>query len=327
MADAVRLYDNALNLITDGTPYLHAREFSDVRCSPEPLNTLLRWRKPRRVMVPSMGDLFHPSVPNEFVAAAFGTFAAVPQHAIMILTKRPERALDWFQWVRDREVKGRSMFPDDTPEWRIWHMIHVEARRHGINVPNHHGGQWPLPNVWFGFSAENQEAFDKRAPIGLQVPAALHFVSVEPMLGPVNIPDKYLLSCRGCGNQGSTAYVTKHDLSLCCACEKNGEKPALDWVICGGETGPGARPLHPDWVRGLRDQCEASGVPFFFKSWGDWGYGGAESTHAFSSNGKLYKIKPYEDAYGDWPCSKVGKRKSGRELDWKIWDQIPEVKS
>lgn len=165
------------------------------------LDKPLRWRKPRRIFVCSMSDLFHKTVPSNRVYSILEVTQKTQQHQYQILTKRP------------RKMRGC------------------------INgFKNRHGGL-PLKNVWLGVTAESQTEADKRIPYLLDTPAALRFISVEPMLGPINLSE----------------YIG-----------------ALDWVICGGESGPEARPMHPDWARDLRDQCAAAGVPFFFKQWGKW---------------------------------------------------------
>jgi len=174
------------------------------------------WRKP---FVISMSDLFHPEVPDRFIAAVFGVMAQCPQHRFMVLTKRPERMLEWFEWVEPR---------------RAW--------------------PWPMSHVWLGVSAENQEYADRRIPLLLQVPAAVRFVSVEPILGPVNL-GRLVWFKEGFSDPDFQDRVLG--------------RRRLDWVICGSETGPGARPANPDWVRSLRDQCVAANVPFFFKRWFD----------------------------------------------------------
>ena len=132
-------------------------------------------------------------------------------------------------------------------------------------------------HVWLGVSVENQEQADKRIPELLKVPARVCFLSCEPLLGPVNL-----------------------GFSLA----------RIDWVIAGGESGPGARPMHPDWARGLRDQCQAAGVPFFFKQWGDVVY--QTSTNG---NGSLTWTQPY----------RIGKKAAGRLLDGREWNEMPEV--
>ncbi|NLL18809.1 MAG: DUF5131 family protein, partial [Clostridia bacterium] len=158
-------------------------------------------------------------------------------------------------------------------------------------------------HIWFGVTAENQARADERIPILMQIPAAVRFVSVEPMLGPVDLlSNDYLggcINCEVCLDNPKT-------------CINRAQDRKIDWVICGGETGPGARPMHPDWVRSLRDQCKEAGVPFFFKSWGDWYPDGKGLYHAPSA------------IFGDTVVHKLGKKAAGRLLDGQEWNQYPE---
>jgi protein gp37 len=193
-----------------------------VRVNEELLNLPLTVRKATRWAI--WTDLFHPKVPPEFIDRAFAVMAASPQHIFLVLTKRPGRMLAYLgedgysSAGRQGAVLGTLQFqilPEDTEKNRAKDLF-----------------IWPLPNVWLGVSAENLRAADERIPLLLRAPAAVRFVSIEPMLGPVDL----------------TRWFSR-----------------LDWVICGGKTGRGARPMHPDWARSLRDECAAAGVPFFFK--------------------------------------------------------------
>lgn len=172
---------------------------------------------------------------------------------------------------------------------------------------------WPLPNVWLGVTAENQKAWDERVPLLCQTPAEKRFVSYEPALGPIDIDPKRWAKPSECFQA----------------------PPKLDWLICGGESGPHARPMHPDWARSVRDQCQAAGVPFFFKKWGQWQIASHENGHRGSmmpdsgerytwvgSNGKTYN--PSAPAGLDcWAMAKVGKKAAGRELDGRTWEEMP----
>jgi protein gp37 len=175
-----------------------------------------------------------------------------------------------------------------------------------------------FPNWWLGVTAENQRTADERIPILLRIPAKVRFVSIEPMLGPVDLTKMN----NGCGElyNALTAEVTlRSDKSYKF---KTSDTDPLDWVICGGETGPGARPMHPDWVRSLRDQCIAADVPFFFKSWGEW----------LPQNQNLYELENLRCKDGshikvvnDEIVYKVGKKHSGRLLDGIEWNQFPKL--
>jgi len=257
--------------------YPHRPQHFDVTLHPQRLERPLRWRKPRRVFVCSMSDLFHEDVPDSYIDRVFEImiYSAARQlgHTFQVLTKRPERMLAWFNAGRNRG-----------------------------------GDHVPLHNLWLGVTCENQEQSDKRIPYLLQTPAAVRFVSVEPMLGPVDI-EHFL------GDTFSSLY--------------GGFSLGLDWVICGGESGPGAQPMHPDWARALRDQCASAGVPFFFKQWGAWHYDPQFSQHN--------PVKMYMDRHGNFYSGttderyrdgllcfdRVGKHSAGRLLDGREWNEFP----
>jgi protein gp37 len=217
----------------------------DLRLVPSALELPLRWRKPRRVFVNSMSDLFHESIPNEYIAAVFGVMAAAPQHTFQILTKRAERMRAWFEWVDKRERDGRALFPYDDSLWRIRQMLAVEAMRRGADVPPHHGGAWPLDNVWLGVSVEDQQRADERIPLLLETPAAVRFVSAEPLLERVDIGAWLQPPCDCCD-----------------------DTPGIHWVIVGGESGPCARPFDLAWARHIVEQCRNAGVACFVKQLG-----------------------------------------------------------
>ena len=193
----------------------------------------LRWRKPRTVFVCSMTDLFHESVSEERILRVFDTIAKTPQHIYQILTKRPNR-MKWI--VKQIEDYQYNRFDN------------------------------LLPNVWLGTSIENQAAADERIPLLLQTPAAVRFVSCEPLLGAVELSQSYVDYLEGWDVEA--AHVCGGDERVCyrrCPEAQQYQTERLDWVICGGESGPGARPWDWDWIRSLRDQCQAVQVPFFLK--------------------------------------------------------------
>lgn len=226
-----------------------------VTLHPDRLGEPLRWRKPRRCFVVSMGDLFHEDVPFEFVAAVFGVMAACPDSTFQVLTKRPGRALEWYGWAAYRHPNRESAHK------RCMRAAGL-AGVCGTICPD---GPWPLPNVWLGVTAEDQARADDRIPLLLQIPAAVRFVSVEPMLGPV---DLWAISDGSWyDGEGATRYNALTGTAWWGGTGDHGlgGGPRLDWVICGAETGPMARPMNLDWARSLRDQCVAAPVPFFFK--------------------------------------------------------------
>lgn len=233
-----------------------ARWTGAVRMAPEHLADPLRWRKPRRIFVNSMSDLFHEALTNEQIAAVFGVMAAAPQHTFQVLTKRAKRMREWFAWVEKRAEDGKRMFPDDDREWRIRQMLTVELGATGNRVV-HHGGPWPLPNVWIGVSVENQAAADERIPELLATPAAVRFLSCEPLLERVDLDAVQIPGER----EGLRFSALRHQHD-----DRFGSSDVLiDWVIAGCESGRGARPCDVAWLRSLRDQCSAAAVPFFLK--------------------------------------------------------------
>ncbi len=219
-------------------PAYEGRAFTDVTCHPERLDQPLRWSKPRMIFVNSMSDLFHEDVPDEFIDQVFAVMALAQDHTFQVLTKRPERML---AYLTERAAGGRHV-------WRAGQQIKMPGGREKP-APG-----WPLPNVWLGVSVENQAAADERIPLLLQTPAAVRWVSCEPLLGSVDLREVVM-------PDGDTLGTYLHN---------DGEQAGLDWVVVGGESGPKARPMHPDWARRLRDQCEDARVPFFFKQTGLW---------------------------------------------------------
>lgn len=195
-----------------GHPY---EQGFDLRLWPNRLSVPASWKKPRRVFVNSMSDLFHEDVPDRLLAQVFQTMLDVPRHSFQLLTKRAERLADWHR---------------DHPEF------------------------WYASNIWIGVSVEDRKFGVPRVDHLRKVAAAVRFLSIEPLLEDVGS-----LDLRG-----------------------------MDWVIVGGESGPGARPMREEWVRGVQAQCQAAGVAFFFKQWGG-----------------------------------VRKKKAGRELGGRTWDEMP----
>lgn len=270
-----------------------------VTLHPDKLNQPLQWKKPRRVFVCSMGDLFHEDVPFDYITKVFDVMCSGrwpnkeaersgdaslledPGHTFIVLTKRPERVNEWLGWVG-------SYWPGDSP-------VNTYLDAYG------HFGE----HIWFGVTAENQARADERIPTLLQIPAAVRFVSVEPLLGPVDLNHLQLNREVEIDCLSGTHGVIRHHVGI-------NEK--LNWVICGGETGPGARPMSSDWVRSLRDQCQTAGVPFFFKSWGDWAPAHVLEPHTAVDFGDGARVA----------MKRVGKKHSGCLLDGREWNQEPK---
>lgn len=217
----------------------------EVRAAPDKLDQPIRWKRPRRIFVNSMSDLFHESVSNQDIAAIFGVMAAAPQHTFLTLTKRAKRMREWFEWY-DAEVVRLNAESDP-----MWPAEHYAIERLGEeNVPERFWGdysEWPLPNVHVGVSVEDQDAADERIPHLIETPAAVRWLSVEPMLGPIRFGD---VPGFNRGGSAGTDILRRF------------------WVVVGGESGPGARECHIEWIRAVIDQCRVPGVPVWIKQLG-----------------------------------------------------------
>lgn len=292
-----------------------------VTLHPGRLEEPLHWRKPRRVFVNSMSDLFHPDVPFDFIDRTFVVMALAKRHTFQVLTKRPERMAEYI--LSRAELDGHNRLC--AAKWCF----------ESTHYPKPH--TWPLPNVWLGVSVEDQAAADERIPLLLQTSAAVHFVSGEPLLAGVDLTGylpQALCVCQRCGDELGAGELDRNGCHPYCGGEAdpNGQTEGLDWVIVGGESGPGARPMHPDWARSLRDQCQAAGVPFFFKQWGEW-----FPRDQWEYNPEL--VLPDDcDAYtdgratrvldgidGPCPMHRVGKKAAGATLDGREWRGFPRV--
>lgn len=305
-----------------------------VRVHLDRLDKPLRWRKPRRVFVNSLSDLFHPDLTDEFIARVFAAMAFGKQHTFQILTKRPQRMAKLLNNDAFKELVWSAMeaVVEDTDS--------ALTRQERWNFHKRVGAwlaptEWPLSNVWLGTSVESQQYADMRIKHLLATPAAKRFLSMEPLLGPVSL----------------TRWTPPRDPLLDLLDSEAAMSPSLpspppliDWVIVGGESGPGARPMHVNWARSVRDQCVEAKVPFFFKQWGEWThwpyrdsegqwrgeYSTEEPWHLISKEGEVGPIP-----FGGWgretyasmgwePMGMVGKKKAGRELDEVLWDEFPD---
>ncbi len=264
------------------------RKFTDVQCHPDRLDQPLHWRKPSRIFVNSMSDLFHKDVPDEFISKVIWTIKRCPQHTFQILTKRPERMRIYMNILNDQNKNRGDKY-------------------------------WPINNLWLGVSAEDQKTADERIPLLLQTPAAVRFVSYEPALGPIDLekvplPDAYLTmnGITGCLQPLSEKDTEPDDYRYWTR-----KSMKLDWVICGGESGAKARPMHPNWARSIRDQCVDAGVPYFFKQHGEWA---TEFPQGIS-------LKNVEQRFIDGTSYyRIGKKAAGRLLDGREWNEYPEVR-
>jgi protein gp37 len=315
-----------------GTPGHHFENGFDLTLRPNALTMPLRWRKPRKVFVNSMSDLFHKDVPDAYIARVFAVMALTPQHTYQVLTKRHGRMRSLLNSSDFRiacETAQAVLVNDDaTP------MPRYEREQKT--------SQWwsdfakPLRNVWLGVSVEDQKRADLRIPALVETPAAVRFLSCEPLLGPVDLtawmpdgPANWRCQEPSC-RRFFTGPLQKH----CPNCSAEGmwtgshtgnDRPngqPIGWVIAGGESGPGARPMSPDWARSLRDQCTAANVPYLFKQWGAYQPTGYMAIGA-RSTGCVFVGDPIDDLGHRWEMRRVGKKVAGRELDGRTWDQYP----
>ncbi|MFI2632591.1 DUF5131 family protein [Streptomyces collinus] len=310
----------------------------------------LRWKKPRKVFVNSLSDLFHAEVPDKFIAHVFAVMALTPRHTYQVLTKRHARM---------RSLLSSREF-----------VALVDDHREQLQ-PGCGDFAWPLPNVWLGVSVENQKWADIRIPALLETPAAVRFLSCEPLLGPIDLCGP-IVPGRGRPKltywlDGRPGWGPEQTDDRGRVFQRLAVGPRLDWVIVGGESGPKARAMHPDWARTIRDQCAHSGVPFFFKQWGEWGpapfivrvcdpdvgwkgtdeelaaaKGDSEARgathvhtgHSREENGER-RYWLHEIGHKPWSLERVGlpegtaairrwgKKRAGRELDGQVHDAFP----
>ncbi|EHB48772.1 Gp37Gp68 family protein [Mycolicibacterium rhodesiae JS60] len=306
----------------------------DVTLWPKRLDQPLRWRAPRKVFVCSTADLFHSDVPDEHIAKVWATMALSPRHTYQVLTKRPARmqALLRSRAFNDLvfEALGCDELVERRPEGLDWDLAvqRFSPKRRGAAAE-------PLPNLWLGVSAENQHWADIRIPLLLGTLAVVRFVSLEPLLGPIDLRQalgKWMPPQRHPAWQGDTLHA----------------RDMLHWVIAGGESGRRARPMHPDWARSLRDQCQKAGIAFLFKQWGEWQpLDGREPQDGDAvvladpwnplnrrdESGQPEAWTPWnrdlhgtgESMFGAAVLRRVGKTKAGRLLDGQLWDEFPVV--
>ena len=265
----------------------------EIRWLPERLSEPLTWKKPSTVFVCSMSDLCHDRLPWQYRLSVFRMMAQTPLHLYLVLTKRPEVLAEFAEmvWATTPDLLGLDALPRP----------------------------WPS-NVWVGTSVESQK-YARRLDVLARVPAKVRFVSVEPMLGPVDLT-RWLEMCE-CGDS-KTNHI---DGGQCCLlipglCPCTQFKPVLSWTITGGESGPGARPMHPDWVRNLRDQCQSAGVPFFFKQWGEWAPENAGNLDAKWAVTHLHPRSQW-DRLEQANMYRVGKTAAGALLDGREWREWP----
>lgn len=310
-------------------------KFTNVRFLKDRLMQPLRWQRPRRIFVNSMSDLFHERLKREVIAQIFAVMALAPHHTFQFLTKRAFRMYQILTKSYGQEAEPGEWnycFRRDVKYWVDkwdWCSPTNPKEQNQRRWIQHQlsEGKWPLDHVHFGVSVENQETADERIPYLLKTPARVRWVSYEPALGPVDFTT--LPSASGIGR-----YLD--------AFSNAGVDPGalipnkLDWVVVGGESGPQARPSHPDWFRAVRDQCQTAGVKFFFKQWGEWTPERPESytkissrrfshqTFAWDVKGNPYNpLDPPVDHFPSVMVYRVGKKRAGNLLDGAVWKEYP----
>lgn len=301
--------------------------------APERIQTQpLRWKEPRRIFVNSMGDLFHEDVPDEWIDQVFAVMAVTPHHTHQVLTKRANRMR---RYLADPTTRRRVY--DLACSLVIERQIEVVLMAPGIDErhappgPRVYLDRWPLPNVWLGVSAERQQEADERIPELLATPAAVRFVSAEPLLGPIDFTRLSLGRSKATGGE-LAGYDVEFTLNALTGAPKTGI-PALDWIIVGGESGPGARGMHPAWARSIRDQCRDASTAFFFKQWGAWAPSTPEAASGNPRSGwRCLAAHPhvaraqelYPEAGAEF-IANVGKKAAGRLLDGIEHNGMPQV--
>lgn len=265
---------------------------------PETLSIPFSWKKPRTVFVNSMSDLFHPAVSFEFISEIFGVMESTSQHTYLVLTKRPERALEFWEFMTAR-MQGYGTF-------------HCPA------------------NVWMGTSANDQSSAKKRVPLLLKLTNCLRFLSYEPATGSLDLRnmliESWLLDEEGVEQReklidplsGIQQQIVLRGTQVVHRQVDTRDGARLHWVIAGGESGPKASPMHPDWVRKVRDACEATGTPFFFKQWGAW-----EPSHDMLGKHATTKARYIYDAEGHPTRMIHTRKKSANLLDGKLHQAFP----
>lgn len=298
------------------------REFGDVQLHASALTQPAQERTGRRIFVCPRSDLFHEAVPFEFIAAVFGAMAISPQHTFQVLTKRAGRMRTFFEWI---EHEGRRGSPDASP----WGLCTMKLMTSGADLSRcwpdkfEQAVAWPLPNVWLGVSAEDQSNLGERLPDLLACPAAVHWLSLEPLVAEV---DLCLVQCRTWNfvdpqsPHGAERGICAPEVQIDAlagrvqsrAASDGIDVPRIDWVVVGGETGKRARPMCAQWIRRIRDQCRQAHVAFFMKQWGDW----LPRDQALATD---------PDIYPTVTRLRVGKRAAGALLDGCEHREFPSV--
>lgn len=308
-----------------GVPGHYFENGFDVQLRPRMLDLPLsrKWSRPRRIFVNSMADLFHRKVPDTYIAQVYAVMAIAWQHTFLVFTKRHAR-MHSIMTARDLSGVGAGL----SLEAMVRNI--VDNRRGGegrLDWPRGDDIVWPLPNAQLLVSVEDQERAELRLPYLMNTPAAVRGVSLEPMLAPVDLepwldPEagecicpRYVVDYSDPQRYHPENLEAERDRR----CRAN-HGQALDWVICGGESGGHARPLQADWARSVRDQCVAAQVPFFFKQWGDYVPHGQMTAQARAE----WEFKHGAEALPESQLVRLGKKRAGCELDGQVWAQYPD---
>jgi len=292
----------------------------ETRLVEDTLTEPLRRQKPTMWFVNSMSDLFHESVPDAWIDRVFAVMALAPQHTFQVLTKRSARMRAYMDRLASQR-KGFSGFP---AEKNAAARLHLEAQNLNWFVDSPGDGAyllsrwpgWPLPNVWLGVSTEDQRRADERVPDLLATPAAVRFVSAEPLLGSIDFTRLFVVN----GNGGAGRYnaLTGEWRPGDIAAMANHDGPRLDQIIVGGESGSGPRPMHPAWARLIRDQCQGAETKFFFKQWGAWvpeARGGDWMILSADGDLDIPDDRCPDEEAGEVAVTLIGKRAAGRLFD------------
>lgn len=275
-------------------------------------------KKPTIYFVDSMSDIFHASVPFAFIDRIFAAMAASPQHVFIVLTKRPEQAFKWFNY-QDKEWANEGMQGTERIRYQALHTL-------GINILAENFA-WPLPNVIMGVSIESQKYIERLHWL-VRIPAATRCISAEPLLGELD-----LHFTRIAFEKASEDFLNLPTKDLLYP------KGSIDWVIAGGESGPGARPCNFGWATKLQQQCKKAGIAFFFKQWGEYlplcewykkpFFTKNKTIYTANERGQAVDVYDYyktaEKITDENTFYKVGKKLAGSLLNGQQYRQLPEV--
>lgn len=275
-------------------PAQYSVPFEVVQLKPERLDQPDHQKKPSFIFVCSGSDLFHGMVPFDYIAEVYRRIVRNPHHTFLVLTKRPDRAHEFYKLFNSYTFGNPPPF------------------------------QLPIPNLWLGVSTEDQKRADARIPILLEIPAAIRFVSAEPLLEQIDLAE----------------YLRYEILDFDERTILKKNPSVIDWVICGGESGPAEkpiRPMHPVWANSLRNQCYRAGTKFFFKQWGEWV---PQSDSAWKKlknldNGTPKILRWENDKWIRGSCSenlgqtmlRIGKKNTDRLLDGREWNEFPDTQN